>query len=250
MIETTKMLEELYRVFDAINNEYFEGSLPKIFITLQQGKKKNKSTYGTFYPESWAEVEGKEINEETGVEVIKAGEDRFHEIAMSAEYFTRPVANWCGTLCHEMVHLYCKENNIEDTSNNGVYHNRRFQREAEKRDLIIEQAPTIGWSVTTPSLLFIRFIDSLEIDEEIFSYFRDTKLNVSKVAPKKKYICPMCGVQVQAKKGKNIVCGDCELRMDYVDITDPDNPEFIGDYNDGLAVNEGWFANMNMEDEE
>lgn len=249
MIETTNMLKELYRIFDAINDEYFDSSLPKVFITLQQGKKKTKSTYGTFYPESWAEVESKEINEETGAEVIKASEDRFHEIAMSAEYFTRPVANWCATLCHEMVHLYCKENNIEDTSNNCVYHNRRFQNEAEKRGLIIEQAPTIGWSVTTPSTIFINFIDSLEIDEDVFSYFRDTKLKASAVTPKKRYICPMCGIQVQAKKGRNIVCGECELRMDFVDITDSSNPDFIEDYNDGLAEREGWAADTGEEED-
>ena len=32
--------------------------------------------------------------------------------------------------------------------------------------------------------------------------------------------------------------------MDYVDITDPDNPEFLEDYNDGLAVNEGWIFKL------
>lgn len=241
MIETTNMLKELYRVFDAINDKYFEGSLPKIFITLQQGKKKTKSIYGAFFPKSWAENQGVEYDEETGTEQIKTNEDRFHEIAMSAEYFTRPVANWCSTLCHEMVHLYCQVNNLQDTSNNNVYHNKTFKIEAEKRGLIIEKADTIGWSVTTPSTDFIKFIEEeVKVDEEVFKFFRDTKLNPSKVTPKKRYICPLCGTQVQAKKKKNIICGDCEKRMDYVDITDPMNPDFIEDYNDGLAEREGW----------
>ena len=240
MVETTNMLKELYRIYDAINVEYFDGSLPKVFITLQQGKKKTKSVYGTFFPKSWAENQGVEFDEATGAEKVKTGEERFHEIAMSAEYFTRPVANWCSTLCHEMVHLYCQVNDIEDTSNKGVYHNKNFKREAEKRGLIIEKADTIGWSVTTPTVDFIQFIDTLKVDEDVFSYFRDTKLTSSEVAPKKRYICPLCGVQVQAKKNKNIVCGDCEKRMDYVDVTDPMNPDFIEDYNDGLAQREGW----------
>ena len=240
MIETTNMLKELYRVFDAINDKYFEGSLPKIFITLQQGKKKTKSTYGTFFPKSWAENQGVEYDEETGTEQIKTNEDRFHEIGMSAEYFTRPVANWCATLCHEMVHLYCQVNELESTSNKGVYHNKIFKQEAEKRGLIIEKADTIGWSVTTPSTNFIEFINTLKIDEDVFSYFRDTRFGLTDPTVKKRYICPMCGVQVQAKKNKNIVCGDCAKRMDYVDVTDSMNPEFIEDYNNELAIREGW----------
>lgn len=247
MIETTNMLKELYRIFDGINEKYFDNSLPKVFITLQQGKKKNKSTYGTFYPESWAENQGTEVDEATGMVKVQASEERFHEIGMSAEYFTRPVGNWCGTLCHEMVHLYCRENEIEDTSNKGVYHNKNFKREAEKRGLIIEQAPTIGWSVTTPSTDFIEFINTLKIDEDVFSYFRDTKLDPSKTTEKKRYVCPLCGLQVQAKKDKNIICGDCEKQMDYVDITDLSEPEFIEDYNDGLAIREGWASYLSDE---
>lgn len=237
MIETTNMLQELYRIFDAINEEYFDNSLPKVFITLQQGKKKTKSTYGTFYPKAWAENQGVEYDEETGIERVKTGEERFHEISMSAEYFTRPVPNWCATLCHEMVHLYCAVNEIEDTSNKGVYHNKEFKREAEKCDLIIEKADVIGWSLTTPSVDFIKFVSSLEVDENVFSYFRDTRLAPSESTPKKRYVCCECGMQVQAKKNKNIICGECGKRMDYWDLS---SEEVLEDYNNEYAITQGW----------
>lgn len=237
MIETTNMLQELYRIFDAINEEYFDNSLPKVFITLQQGKKKTKSTYGTFYPKAWAENQGVEYDEETGIERVKTGEDRFHEIGMSAEYFTRPVGNWCATLCHEMVHLYCAVNEIESTSNKGVYHNKEFKREAEKRDLIIEKADVVGWSLTTPSVDFIKFVSSLEVDENVFSYFRDTRLAPSESTPKKRYVCCECGMQVQAKKNKNIICGECGKRMDYWDLS---SEEVLEDYNNEYAITQGW----------
>lgn len=243
MIETTNMLQELYRIFDAINEEYFDNSLPKVFITLQQGKKKTKAVYGTFFPKSWAENQGSEVDEQTGMGEVKTGEERFHEIAMSAEYFTRPVANWCSTLCHEMVHLYCQVNEIEDTSNKGVYHNKEFKREAEKCDLIIEKADTIGWSVTTPSTDFIQYIDSLEVDEEVFKFFRDTKPDPTKTSPKNRYVCCECGIQVQAKKKLNIICGECNKRMDYWDLI---LGEILEDYNNGFALNEGW-ASSNEE---
>ena len=144
---------------------------------------------------------------------VVVGEERFHEISMSAEYFTRPTANWCGTLCHEMVHLYCQVNELEDTSNKGVYHNKVFKREAEKRGLIIEKADVIGWSLTTPTTDFIKFIEGIKVDEGVFSYFRDTRLAPSETTPKKRYVCCECGMQVQAKKNKNIICGECGKRI-------------------------------------
>lgn len=190
-------------------------------------------------PESWAKNEGTEVDE-NGNETTKTG-DIHHEIAMSAEYFTRPIPNWCATLQHEMVHLYCQINEIEDTSNNGVYHNKRFKVEAEKRGLIIEKADVIGWSVTTPSSEFSDFVDNLEIDRDVFKMYRDTRFGVSAKAPKKRYVCPICGQQAQAKKESNVVCGDCMKRMDYWELN---NMELIEDYNGGLYEDSDWYKEM------
>ena len=241
MPNTTDMLKELYRIYDALNEEYWDNELPPVFITIVPGKKKTKSIYGTFTPDSWAKNDGTEVDE-NGEETINTS-DIHHEIAMSAEFFTRPIPNWCATLQHEMVHLYCKINDIQDTSNNNVYHNKRFRIEAEKRGLIIEKAQTIGWSVTSPSVDFTDFINNLDIDEETFAYFRQTKFGLSKTTPKKRYVCPLCGVQAQAKKGTALVCGMCGKDMDYWDLTDPDDPVIIEDFNDGLSqTEEGWLA--------
>ena len=239
MTNTTQMLSELYRIYNALNEHYWESSLPPVFITIVPGKGKTKSVYGTFTPESWAKNEGTEVDK-NGNETTKTG-DIHHEIAMSAEYFTRPIPNWCATLQHEMVHLYCQINEIEDTSNNGVYHNKRFKVEAEKRGLIIEKADVIGWSVTTPDSDFIAFINELEINEDTFSYFRQTRLALSKTAPKKRFVCPICGQQVQAKKESNVVCGECMKRMDYWELN---KMELIEDYNGGLYENSDWYKEM------
>ena len=157
MTNLTPMLSELHRIFDALNEEYFNNELPNVFITITPGKKKNSSVYGTFTPDSWL----KEKSEENSNEDIK---EIYHEIAMSAEYFTRPTANWVATLIHEMTHLYCHINKIEDTSNGNRYHNRRFKIEAEKRGLIIEKEDVVGWSVTSPSAGLIEFVKTLEIN--------------------------------------------------------------------------------------
>ena len=241
-MDTTKITETLYTIFNALNARYFDNELPQPFIIIKQGKTKSKSVYGTFTPNSWVHKEGEETNENGEVTNILS-DTKIHEIAMSGEYLSRPLANMCATLCHEMVHLYCKINNINDTSNNGVYHNNKFKQQAECRDLIIEKAQTIGWSVTTPSTNFIDFINSLNIDENVFSYFRDTwEDTTSKTATKKRWICPICGTQVQGKKDINIGCWDCQKQMDYVDITDETNPEIIIDNNNNLAY-ENWLNN-------
>lgn len=186
MTNLTPMLSELHRIFDALNEKYFNNELPNVFITITPGKKKTSSVYGTFTPDTWLKEKSEEnSNEDISNEDIK---EIYHEISMSAEYFTRPTANWVATLIHEMTHLYCHINKIEDTSNGNRYHNRRFKIEAEKRGLIIEKEDVIGWSVTSPSADLIEFVKTLEIDKDRFKYFRDTKFEMSKPTPKEK-IC-------------------------------------------------------------
>lgn len=247
MINTTNILNELYRIYDALNKHYFDSSLPEAFIVIKQGKTKSKNVYGTFTPEAWAHKDGEEIDETTGISRAIINENKIHEIAMSGEYLSRPTANMCATLCHEMTHLYCRINDIDDTSNNGVYHNAKFKREAEKRGLIIEKADTIGWSLTTPKAEFIDFINGLNIDEETFKYFRETWLDMAtKLTPKKRWVCPVCGQTVQAKKNAHIGCWDCGLQMDFWDLTDEDTPEIIVDNNNGLAESpNGWYGYLN-----
>lgn len=242
-MNTTNILTELYKIYDAINDEYFESSLPTIFITIKQGKSKSKNVYGTFTPNSWAHKDGEETDSEGMTKEI-INENRIHEIAMSGEYLSRPFANMCATLCHEMVHLYCQINEIEDTSNGGVYHNNKFKKEAEKRGLIIEKAKIIGWSVTTPSADFIEFVSTIDdIDDSVFAYFRETPMEISKVTQKKRWICPICGQKASAKKDANIGCWECMLPMDYWDITEEGNEQILEDRNGGLALtDDGWWG--------
>ena len=107
--------------------------------------------------------------------------------------------------------------------------------------MIIEKEDVIGWSVTSPSVDLIEFVKTLEIDEDKFKYFRDTKFEMSKPTPKKRYVCPLCGIQVQAKKEANVICGDCMKRMDYWELNDM---EIIEDYNGGLYEDSDWYNEM------
>lgn len=73
------------------------------------------------------------------------------EINLCAEYLDRPMAEVCATMLHKMAHLYKLLHSIEDTSNNGYYHNKRFKDTAEAHGLIIEKHNKYSWTVTTLS---------------------------------------------------------------------------------------------------
>lgn len=198
----TKAVAELKNIYDNLNRDYYEGKLPEVVITIQSSPK--GKAYGWYAKDRW------------GIETDK--EKAFDEINISAEYLSRPIENIVSTLQHEMVHLYCAMNDIKDTSNNNVYHNKKFKEEAEQRGLSIEKAQTIGWSVTTPTEEFIKYIKGLSVDEDAFKFFRKMPLGkekTKKTAKKTtKYTCPCCEVSVRGEPDLEIECKKCGVLME------------------------------------
>ena len=194
----TKRLEDAYGVF---NREYFNGELPMVMITIQSSLK----AYGHC----------------TTKKIWASGSDRYYELNLSAEYLSRPIENVMATLVHEMVHIYCMETGIKDTSNNGRYHNKRFKTEAEMRGLKIAYAPTIGWSMTEPTEVFIRNLKAWGLYDACENYRlgelqTDSSNGTDKPRKKtstRKYYCPVCGNSVRATKDVNILCMDCNVQM-------------------------------------
>lgn len=198
----TNAVKELKNIYDNLNKRYYNSELPEVVITIQSSPK--GKAYGWFAPDRWS---------------IQTDEEQsFHEINISAEHLSRPLANLCATVNHEMIHLYCRINDIKDTSNGNVYHNKKFKEEAENRDLIIEKAQTIGWSVTTPTEQFIEYIQSLNINEDNFKFFR--KIPMGKGKAKKetkkttKYTCPCCEISVRGEPELEIECKRCGVIME------------------------------------
>lgn len=255
-VNTTAIIAELYRVYDRLNHDWWHNELPSIFLTINPGTLTKKKVYGMFSPKSWGHAnitEEEKAENRDGSAFIKPDRiiDYSHEISLSPEYFLRPIENWVATLQHEMVHLYCEINDILDTSNNGVYHNKRFAKVAREHGLEIEKEATIGWSVTNPSPEFASWCDTLKVDTNIFTYFRQiAKRAETKVNPKKRYICPTCGMVVQAKKNLNIRCGACDHQLDYWDISIEGEEEILADYNEGLAKSKrGWYGARQLEED-
>ena len=205
-----RVTQYLNKVFKLINSEYFDNELEMPTITIQ-------STVGAYGHVTTSKV----WKTESG----KAS----YELNIGADYLDRPIENIVATLIHEGCHLYAMQNGIKDTSNRGVYHNKRFKALEEDRGLIIEKHSRYGWTITTPSEATINFCIDNDLQEVLIT--RHTGITftgvgtgkngngtpVKPTAPKKgnsiKWICPCCGAIVRSTKILNIVCGDCNEKF-------------------------------------
>ena len=192
----SKTIEMLEEAFDILNKEYFESALSRSVITIQSTPK----AYGHFSCNKiWNDSE----------------ESQAHEINLGAETLNREIESVIATLIHEMVHQYCSENKIKDTSRGNTYHNQNFKIEAEKRGLIINYDKRIGWSLTTPSEELKLFIQKNEIFRRITLHRITTPKEKKASSSTRKYVCPNsnCQQNVRATKQVHIKCTLCELEM-------------------------------------
>jgi hypothetical protein len=207
-------LDFIERAFVKLNDHYFNGALPTPILTIQSSRK----TYGhcTTY-HAW-----------------KEGDRSYYEINLGAEKLNRPLVESIATLIHEMVHLYCMVNGIHDTSKNGVYHNRKFKTEAERRDLKIDRHTNYGYTITSPTDNLIRFCE--------FNFGTGSEMKLHRVdlrsSPKdpsesggekagdedvgrkgagrhtRRYLCPKCERSVRTTGEIRIKCMDCDREME------------------------------------
>ena len=115
----------LNKIFDLLNEAYFESTLSRPTITIQSTPK----AYGHFSlrDDTWISKNGMS-----------------HEINIGAGTLSRPIENVCATLLHEMVHYYNYINGIQDCSRGNTYHNKRFKAAAEQRGLCVEHSDKYG----------------------------------------------------------------------------------------------------------
>lgn len=191
MGETITALEG---IFDKLNEIYFKSSLPRPVITVQTTPK----AYGHC----------------TTKKVWKSEEEAMYEINLGAEFINRPKENTCATLLHEMVHLYCAENEIADTCQKGRYHNKNFKNECEARDLEVSYDRANGYAHTSPTETFKDKLREAGIDLAI-RFARIAVKTKAKAEREKahKYVCPVCGQTVRTTGELSLICGVCNVPM-------------------------------------
>ena len=194
MSETISALESL---FDKLNGIYFDGMLPRPVITVQ-------ST-----PRAYGHCSTKKI--------WKSADEAQYEINIGAEHINRQMPETAATMCHEMVHLHCLEEEIADTCQNGRYHNGAFRKEAEARDLAVEYNRSSGYSRTKPTAEFIEKLAGSGFDMSIrFAriVMEKPESRRSSRSKQRKYVCPECGQTVKSAAELRLICGDCGRRME------------------------------------
>ena len=197
----------LNKVFDLLNERFFENALSRPTITIQSTPR----AYGHFSlrGDAW---------------VSKLGGT--HEINIGAGTLARPIEEVTATLLHEMIHYYNFENGVQDCSRGNTYHNRRFKAAAEARGLIVTHSEKYGWSHTEPGEELLDFILETGLTDILISRNEDSGFHITgtgahsgaagrptKISSTRKYICPCCGNSVRATKNVNIACMDCNMQM-------------------------------------
>lgn len=197
-----RVTQLLNKVFKSVNEEYFNNELETPVITIQS----SVGAYGYITTSKVWNTDGVER----------------YEINIGAETLNRPIENVVATMIHESVHLYCLMNDIKDTSNRGVYHNKNFKKIAEEMGhLQIDRHDKYGWTITTPTDDTIEFclkygFDDIKINRKGAYYMVGTATptptkttTIRKPTSTRKYICPCCGNSFRATKSINVMCMDC-----------------------------------------
>lgn len=198
----------LNKIFDLLNDAYFESALSRPTITIQSTPR----AYGHFSlrGDTWLSKNG-----------------ATHEINIGAGTLSRPIEEVAATLLHEMVHYYNYENGVRDCSRGNTYHNRRFKECAESHGLCVAHSDKCGWSHTTPSDELLMFVmdnglTDILLNRNEYGGFRVAGTGAHnganggttpRTSSTRKYACPCCGSSVRATKTVNISCMDCNQQM-------------------------------------
>ncbi len=213
-VKTSRAAGYLEKMFRQLNTDLFNGELEEPIITIQ-------ST-----PRAYGHV--------TVGKAWRRKDENRHELNLGAENLARPIEELVATMIHEMTHLYNLAHGVQDCSRGGMYHNKKFKEEAERRLLHIEHHSTYGWTITSPTDELLEYILTQgwsEMDMNRGTIWTPppstggktgnsgggvTITGTGKKSSTRKLICPCCGNSVRATKTVNIICGDCMQTMKEV----------------------------------
>lgn len=187
-------VDYLNRIFDLLNERFFEHSLSKPTITIQSTPK----AYGHFTTKknTWISNSG-----------------ATHEINIAAGALARPIEEVTATMLHEMVHYFNFVQGKNDCSRGGKYHNLTFKKTAEAHGLIVSHDDKYGWCRTKPSDILLKFIQENNLTDIQIHRNEQNTASKPKKSSSRKYACPCCGISVRATKEVNIACLFCMKTM-------------------------------------
>lgn len=202
------IIQKLEDLFQQFNDKFYDGQVQIPVITVSPDMTKGAYGWCTSW-KAWKKAESPADDADKQEEATG-----YYEINLCAEHLARPFTEVCATLLHEMVHLWNLQNEVQDTSRGGTYHNKKFKQVAEEHGLIIEQHPKYGWTITTLNDEAKAFIDGM--NEKGFGIYRSKlpKFKAASSSSSRKYVCPSCGLIIRATKEVHVICADCNCEFE------------------------------------
>lgn len=202
-------IQNMHTAYDAINHKFYKGKLPKTMITVNKDDKKSDSASCLGYCTTYKAWHSCKDGQTPAPDFF--GEEGFYEINICSDYLYRGKEKICEVLMHEMVHLYCNVNGIQDMAAKGRYHNKNFKREAEAHGLVCgPRDHSIGYNDTYLNEEAKAFIDNLDIE---FNVYRPNPVVAKPKRQRQKtytFTCPECGEKITSKNPYlEALCGEC-----------------------------------------
>ena len=200
-------------------NERFNLNLRNDLIVLIHETKPN--TRGFFRSVNCAKIwkEPSESKSETSFKQQESHEKPLNSITLSShELKQEPYM----VLAHELAHYINFINNINDTSKNGVYHNKEFKKQAEKLLLLIAERDKLrGYAYTTATKEFNEMLqEEFKPSETAFKIFQEIDETRGKEKTRLlKFVCG-CGCIIRCAKNQDkplkAICQYCDYEFKEV----------------------------------
>lgn len=197
---------KLESLFSSFNEYFYDSGLQKpVIVVNSNGRRVNCTGWCT----SWEVWDGNTDQKE-----LTATGNGYYEINICAEYLDRPFEETCGTLLHEMAHLYNAQCDIQDTCRSGLYHNKQFKRTAEEHGLVVSKSSTYGFSTTHLNDEATRFAASLkDMEFQLHRKKRKKSGMAEQKSSTRKYVCPHCGLIIRATREAHVLCMACGVEL-------------------------------------
>jgi hypothetical protein len=163
------------------------------------------------------------------------------EVLVSGEGLRRGARDVLATLMHEAAHGVANTRQIQDTSRQGRWHNRRFATLAQELGLKVTQDPKTGWSQThLTEQLATRYADQLTGLSSALLLWRHAELQLGAQTTSRNLLACSCECGRKLRVARStleqapIICGACEepfsperdltLNRQPAGPADPDDP--------------------------
>jgi hypothetical protein len=187
--------------------------VPEAVLVVASGSEGKRLNLGHFAPHRW-QVQGS---------------DR-HEVLVGGEGLHRGPLEVLGTLLHEAAHGLAQARQVQDTSRQGRYHNRRYATLARELGLDVASVKPIGWSATTvPGQTAGAYVGQLEELQAALVLWRRQEHRIGSGTRSRNLLAAACGCGRRIRVAKAtlaeapILCGACQEPFEPADPDEEGN---------------------------